>query len=139
MTSIKEALERLLTSAKILQQNAEGCAANHYGADFQREGLPGWLRDTKADIDAAQSALASLSILATGLASDEAAIRADERERCARIADAESVYYRNLFVRGKSLRGAAYYVHDDTWRELQARECQSAVIAAAIRAGRGEG
>lgn len=124
MTSIKEALERLLTSAKILQQNAEGCAANHYGADFQREGLPGWLRDTKADIDAAQSALASLSILATGLASDEAAIRADERERCARIADEHSLSYDNEWNR--NLGKASDLVE----------ACED--IAAAIRSGGGE-
>ena len=92
--------------------------------------------------DIVRCADAALASLSCGEAREKiksaAAIRADERERCAKIADAESVYYRNLFVQGKSLRGAAYYVHDDTWINLQAREYQSAVIAAAIRAGRDE-
>lgn len=57
--SIREALERLLMAAKLLQQNAKDCAVNHHGVDFEQQGMPGWLRDTKADIDTAQSALAA--------------------------------------------------------------------------------
>lgn len=56
---IRAALKRLLMTAKLLQQNAEGCAYNHYGRDCELNDLPGWLRDTKADIDAAQQALAT--------------------------------------------------------------------------------
>lgn len=55
------------------------------------------------------------AILATGLASDESAIRADERERCARIADL-----------------AGFQHGDNASRAAMADE-----IAAAIRAGRG--
>lgn len=47
---LREALERLRKTAALLQQNAEGCAANHYGEDFQIHGMPGWLTDTAADI-----------------------------------------------------------------------------------------
>lgn len=45
-----EALERLRLTAALLHQNAEGCAVNHYGADFQIHGMPGWLRDSAAEI-----------------------------------------------------------------------------------------
>ena len=49
-----EVFNKLLVSAKMLQQNAESCAANHYGDDFNLHGMPGWLFDTAADIQAAQ-------------------------------------------------------------------------------------
>lgn len=48
-------MTRLCTAAGMLQQNAEGCAINHYGHDFETHGLPGWLTDTRADIDAARA------------------------------------------------------------------------------------
>lgn len=54
---LREALTRLRKSAVLLQQNAEGCAVNHYGEDFGLYGMPGWLRDTAADIEAARSAI----------------------------------------------------------------------------------
>lgn len=47
-----EALEKLRKSAALLQQNAEGCAVNHYGDDFHIHGMPCWLTDTAADIAA---------------------------------------------------------------------------------------
>jgi hypothetical protein len=50
----RETLRKLLISAKLLQQNSEGCAANHYGSDCETFGLPGWLADTKKDIEAAE-------------------------------------------------------------------------------------
>jgi len=53
-----EALRRLLISAKALQQNAVGCAVNHYGDDYFIHGEPGWLEDTRADIEAAENVLA---------------------------------------------------------------------------------
>jgi hypothetical protein len=46
-------IERLLSAAKLLYANAEGCAVNHYAGDFEQQGLPGWLIDCKADIEAA--------------------------------------------------------------------------------------
>lgn len=52
------ALTRLLSAAKLLQANSEGCAVNHHGADFEQQGLPGWLRDTASDIETAIAALA---------------------------------------------------------------------------------
>lgn len=52
--------ERLLSAAKLLQANAEGCAANHYADDLVFQGLPGWLADTAADIERARQALAAL-------------------------------------------------------------------------------
>lgn len=45
-----EAFENLLTSAKILHQNAVGCAVNHYGEDYEIHGLPDWLAGTEMDI-----------------------------------------------------------------------------------------
>lgn len=57
--AMREALTGLVKTANILQQNAEGCAVNHHGLDFEQQGLPGWLRDTKAEIDRAYSALAA--------------------------------------------------------------------------------
>ena len=52
-----KALQALILSAKILAQNAEGCAVNHYGEDFQLHGLPGWLIDCRQSIIDASSAL----------------------------------------------------------------------------------
>lgn len=56
---LREALGQLRKSATLLQQNAEGCAVNHYGEDFAIQGLPGWLADTAADIGRATAALAT--------------------------------------------------------------------------------
>ena len=47
-----ERLARIRTSMALLQQNSEGCAQNHYGDDATLHGMPGWLIDTKADLDA---------------------------------------------------------------------------------------
>lgn len=54
---LRAMLERLRKSAALLQQNAEGCAVNHYGEDFSLFGMPGWLADTRSDIEAAIAAL----------------------------------------------------------------------------------
>jgi len=43
-----------------LQQNAIGCATNHHGHDCELNGLPGWLADTKKDIDAAEDAILAM-------------------------------------------------------------------------------
>tara|TARA_R100001132_G_C3272385_1_gene94387 strand:- start:2658 stop:3029 length:372 start_codon:yes stop_codon:yes gene_type:complete len=56
--ALVEALERLRKSAALLQQNAEGCAMDHYGAQIEH-GLPGWLVDTANDIAVARKALAA--------------------------------------------------------------------------------
>ena len=53
-------LHRLLQSAKMLQNNAVGCAHNHHGHDFQEFGMPGWLADTHTDIFEAEAILAAL-------------------------------------------------------------------------------
>lgn len=55
---LREALEDLLKTAKLLYANSEGCAVNHYGADFEEQGLPGWLDDCVASINRARAALA---------------------------------------------------------------------------------
>lgn len=52
---LREGLSRLLTTAKLLYANAEGCAVNHYGEDFSIHGLPGWLADCQADIEHARA------------------------------------------------------------------------------------
>lgn len=48
---MKEDLKRIRASMALLQQNAEGCALNHYGEDSEEYGMPGWLFDTEADLD----------------------------------------------------------------------------------------
>lgn len=52
------ALIDLRKTAALLQQNAEGCAVNHYGSDIELNGLPGWLADTQKSI---QNALAVIA------------------------------------------------------------------------------
>jgi len=47
----RECLARIRSSMAMLQQHAEGCAQNHYGEDFSLFGMPGWLADTRADLD----------------------------------------------------------------------------------------
>lgn len=56
----RELLKRVRTSMVLLQQNSEGCAANHYGGDHQMFGMPGWLIDTRADLDALTASVAHL-------------------------------------------------------------------------------
>lgn len=57
--TLRRELEALRKTAALLQQNAEGCAANHYGHDLELHGLPGWLTDTKTSIDKAAAVLAA--------------------------------------------------------------------------------
>lgn len=45
---------RLLQAGRLLQANMLGCAQDHHSHDFAEQGMPGWLVDTQADIDAAQ-------------------------------------------------------------------------------------
>lgn len=56
-----EVVERLIKTAKLLLANAEGCAVNHHGRDFDQYGLPKWLDDCQADILAAEAALSDLA------------------------------------------------------------------------------
>jgi len=55
--ALVEALTKLISAAKLLQANSEGCAVNHYGNDIELFGLPGWLADTEKAIEAARAAL----------------------------------------------------------------------------------
>ena len=50
-----EAYHRLLTTAKLLYAQCEGCCVNHHSIDFEQQGLPGWLLDCERDIKAAES------------------------------------------------------------------------------------
>lgn len=50
VAELEGALDALITDAKLLHQNAEGCAVNHYGEDYYLHGRPGWLSDTEATI-----------------------------------------------------------------------------------------
>lgn len=59
VTRLRGELESLRKTAALLQQNAEGCAANHYSHDLELHGLPGWLTDTKTSIDKAAALLAA--------------------------------------------------------------------------------
>lgn len=54
----REALANLRLTARVLLQNAEGCAANHYGADFEQHGPPGWLADCENAIKSAETVIA---------------------------------------------------------------------------------
>ncbi len=54
-------LERSLTAlrltARVLLQNAEGCAINHHGGDYYLHGEPGWLKDCRRSIEQAEADL----------------------------------------------------------------------------------
>lgn len=50
-----EIVRRLLVTAKMLLQNSEGCALNHYGDDSEKFGRPGWLVDCRRDIERADA------------------------------------------------------------------------------------
>lgn len=52
-----EALESMVREASMLLQNAEGCAANHYGEDFELHGEPQWITDSRARIVQARAAI----------------------------------------------------------------------------------
>jgi len=53
-------LKALRLTARILLQNAEGCAVNHYGEDFHLHGEPGWLKDCRSSIEEAEALLADM-------------------------------------------------------------------------------
>lgn len=57
----EEAERRMLTAAKLMLAQCEGCAVNHYGHDHEVHGVPGWLVDCAADIAAFEAAIASPS------------------------------------------------------------------------------
>lgn len=54
---IAPTMRRLIMVAKVLRQNSEACAVQHYGIDIAIDGLPGWLADCGKDIAAADAAL----------------------------------------------------------------------------------
>lgn len=56
--AVPDEWNKLLLAAKLLYQNAEGCAVNHHEVDFKAFGLPGWLADCKRDIENAEASLA---------------------------------------------------------------------------------
>lgn len=57
ITQLENALRSLRLTARVLLQNSEGCAINHYGADYYLHGEPGWLKDCRGSIEAAEAAL----------------------------------------------------------------------------------
>lgn len=57
IAELEAALRDLRLTARVLLQNAYGCAVNHYGVDLQLHGEPGWLRDCRTSIEAAEAAL----------------------------------------------------------------------------------
>ena len=59
----RDAFSRLITSAKMLLQNAVGCAVNHYGEDYSTHGEPGWVADCRADIVRAADVMQSRAAL----------------------------------------------------------------------------
>jgi len=66
-----EAFQKLRTTAVLLLNNSEGCAANHYGGDMQVFGMPQWLVDCRADIELATSLIASAAPTAPTLTAGE--------------------------------------------------------------------
>lgn len=75
-TRLREPMHRLLLSARILLQNAKGCAKNHYGNDTELNGLPGWLADCENDIAAGEIELSAQSAEVERLTERVAALRA---------------------------------------------------------------
>lgn len=54
---LEGAAKTLGTEAALLLQNSEGCAQNHYGNDCEQFGMPQWLVDSRARIEAARNSL----------------------------------------------------------------------------------
>lgn len=52
---------RLLSAAKLLFANALACVEQHHGRDTASNGLPGWLADAKADIEAVADTASALA------------------------------------------------------------------------------
>ena len=52
-----EALDDLLKTAALLEQNSEGCIVQHHGFNIEADGLPGWLRDCDLSIRRASAVL----------------------------------------------------------------------------------
>lgn len=75
---LREALTSIRSSMALLQLNSEGCAATHYGNDGALYGTPGWLLDTRADLDRL-TALLSTPSLQTGGEGADGLIHALER------------------------------------------------------------
>jgi len=57
MGEIERALEVLRKETALLLQNAEGCAANHYGNDPAIHGMPQWIADCRERISQALAAI----------------------------------------------------------------------------------
>lgn len=57
---VVEALRKLRLTARVLLQNSDGCAVNHYGRDYIAHGRPGWLADCEKDIERAEAAISKL-------------------------------------------------------------------------------
>lgn len=62
VAELEGALRSLIRNASILQQNSEGCAANHHGEGYGGWGTPSWLTDTAFVIEAARQALESAHV-----------------------------------------------------------------------------
>ncbi|MGB3485339.1 MAG: DUF4406 domain-containing protein [Mycobacterium sp.] len=140
MTTPKEALERARTfvshapgsNAESTLRMIDEAIASLEGDAVER--VAGLLRKFHRDSCYPEAMAGELNaavnaILATGLVAGEAAIRADEREKCARIADAKS----------DAVMAEAEAAHEDKNYNLHGRlECQAgdyADLAAAIRSG----
>lgn len=136
MTTPKEALERALEYLdgdspmhsrgghrnEVLRAEIKSTLASLQGEDVvERVALAWakarneWMRASRHGTQEEADKAAVAAILATGLVPDEAAIRADEREKCAKVAETP-----------------------DCWKSF-AGDFEGNCIAAAIRAGRGEG
>lgn len=70
--AMREALEAALKEGRMLLQQAIGCAENHYGGDHEMFGLPGWLADSQARLEAL-SALSKPEPLPAGQGGEQVA------------------------------------------------------------------
>lgn len=59
LTELRIAAVAVRLTARVLLQNAEGCAANHYGEDMSIHGPPGWIADSEDAIVKLELVLAS--------------------------------------------------------------------------------
>jgi len=94
--------ERLITTAKLLYAQCEGCVVNHYAHDFATQGAPGWLADCAADIEAAQALGAHAMKAACEAAGAGWSIKATEASVHIFAPDGSSVFIRNMDIPSSS-------------------------------------
>lgn len=59
IAELEAAMRDLRLTARVLLQNAEGCAYNHHAEDTHQFGEPGWIADSRKTIEAAEKLLST--------------------------------------------------------------------------------